>query len=126
MKLEDCVQLAAILFALVLIIGGAIWWIPQKWEACGKLYDNLPAKIICLNSDGIRQGLSPRGRAGSRQAPIHSRSNRKPNALTRNVSPITIQSLPGACCCMLCAYSVHTGLPLESYLYDLRNSLPVR
>lgn len=51
MKLEEGIQFAAVLFVLVFIIGGAIWWIPQKWQACGKLYDNLPAKIICLNSD---------------------------------------------------------------------------
>lgn len=50
MKLEDRVQLAAILFVLILIVGGAIWWLPQKWKACGRLYDNLPAKIICFTS----------------------------------------------------------------------------
>jgi hypothetical protein len=42
--------LATILFVPVLFVALAIWWIPQKWQACGKLYDNLPAKIICLNS----------------------------------------------------------------------------
>ena len=28
----------------------AIWWIPQKWNACQRLYDNLPAQIVCLSS----------------------------------------------------------------------------
>jgi len=32
----------------VLAIFFAIWWIPQEWQACGKLYDNLPARIICF------------------------------------------------------------------------------
>jgi hypothetical protein len=41
---------ALILLVPVLVLAWGIWWIPQKWEACGKLYDNLPAKIICFNS----------------------------------------------------------------------------
>jgi hypothetical protein len=41
---------ALIFLVPVLAIALPIWWIPQKWQACGKLYDNLPAKIICLNS----------------------------------------------------------------------------
>jgi hypothetical protein len=41
---------ALIFLVPVLVIALAIWWIPQKWQACGKLYDNLPAKIICFNS----------------------------------------------------------------------------
>jgi hypothetical protein len=40
---------ALILLVPVLVLALGIWWIPQKWQACGKLYDNLPAKIICLN-----------------------------------------------------------------------------
>jgi hypothetical protein len=51
MNLEERLQLAAILLVIFFAIGGYIWWIPQKWEACGKLYNNLPAKIICLDSN---------------------------------------------------------------------------
>ena len=42
--------LAAIVIALILQISIAIWWIPQKWNACQKLYDNLPARIVCLSA----------------------------------------------------------------------------
>ena len=37
-----------VLFVVLLIVGG-IWWLPQKWEACTRLYDNVPAQIICFN-----------------------------------------------------------------------------
>jgi hypothetical protein len=41
---------ALIFLVPVLVIALGVWWIPQKWQACGKLYDNVPTKIICLNS----------------------------------------------------------------------------
>jgi len=51
MKLEDRIEIAVTLLVVVLLIGGTLfWWLPQKWQACGKIYDNLPAKIICFNS----------------------------------------------------------------------------
>jgi len=50
MKHEDLIQLVAVFLVLAFLVGAVIWWIPQKWTACGKLYDNLPAKLICLNS----------------------------------------------------------------------------
>ena len=34
-------------FALVILIL-TVWWLPQKWRVCTKLYDNLPAQIMCL------------------------------------------------------------------------------
>ena len=36
-----------VLFFVVLI---NVWWLPQKWQACQKLYDNQTAQIICLLS----------------------------------------------------------------------------
>jgi len=24
------------------------WWLPQKWHACQRLYDNKPAQVMCL------------------------------------------------------------------------------
>ena len=32
-------------------VATAIWWLPQKWQACQKLYDNRPAQIICVMSN---------------------------------------------------------------------------
>ncbi len=34
------------LMVATVIIG--VWWIPQKWQACGHLYDNILAQSICL------------------------------------------------------------------------------
>lgn len=37
--------------AVVLImIAATIWWLPQKWQVCQRLYDNRPAQIFCLGS----------------------------------------------------------------------------
>ena len=38
--------------ALILIVQiiALAWWLPQKWQACQRLYDNRPAQIICLSS----------------------------------------------------------------------------
>jgi hypothetical protein len=33
---------------LILAIAGSCWWLPQKWHACQKLYDNKPAQVMCL------------------------------------------------------------------------------
>lgn len=48
----DNEDLVAVAFVLVLSIqiSLAIWWIPQKWAACQRLYDNLPARIVCLSA----------------------------------------------------------------------------
>lgn len=52
MKLEEYTEIIATLLVVALLIGGTFfWWLPQKWTACGKLYDNLPARIICFNSN---------------------------------------------------------------------------
>lgn len=51
MKIKDRIEIIATLLVVAVLISGTLfWWLPQKWTACGKLYDNLPAKIICLNS----------------------------------------------------------------------------
>lgn len=39
------VVIAFIIFGII----GAVIYIPQKWEACGKLYDNAFARIMCFN-----------------------------------------------------------------------------
>ena len=38
--------------ALVLAIQiiALAWWLPQKWQACQRLYDNRPAQLVCLSS----------------------------------------------------------------------------
>jgi hypothetical protein len=51
MKLNERIEIAATLLVVALLIGGTFfWWLPQKWTACGKLYGNLPARIICFSS----------------------------------------------------------------------------
>lgn len=42
------IAITALVLAIQISI--AIWWIPQKWNACQKLYDNLPAQIVYLSS----------------------------------------------------------------------------
>jgi hypothetical protein len=33
---------------LVLItVAFSVWWIPQQWQACGSLHDNILAQVIC-------------------------------------------------------------------------------
>lgn len=42
-----------ILLVLIIVVGNIMfltWWLPQKWQACTKLYDNVPAQIICVNT----------------------------------------------------------------------------
>lgn len=50
MTTEERIYLAAMIAALSLVLAGAIWFIPQKWHACQKLYDNRLAQIICVTS----------------------------------------------------------------------------
>ena len=42
------IPVAALVLAIQISL--AIWWIPQKWAACQRLYDNLPAQIVCLSA----------------------------------------------------------------------------
>jgi len=39
---------AALFFIFVVVAN--CWWLPQKWQACQKLYDNQIAQVICLSS----------------------------------------------------------------------------
>jgi hypothetical protein len=40
----------AVVLFLIFIAVANCWWLPQKWQACQKLYDNQIAQIICLSS----------------------------------------------------------------------------
>ena len=46
----DKTGVAIISFTLIQVVLGA-WWLPQKGQACTKLYDNVPAQIICFAND---------------------------------------------------------------------------
>ena len=38
----------------ILLIAVAVcyaWWLPQKWQACGKLYDNTFAQMMCFTEE---------------------------------------------------------------------------
>ena len=50
MTTDERITVAAAVLVLVLMTASAWWWLPQKWQACQKLYDNRPAQIICLSS----------------------------------------------------------------------------
>ena len=47
-SLDDYIAIGAISLGLLLIVGVNSWWLPQKWQACQKLYDNKPAQVLCL------------------------------------------------------------------------------
>ena len=41
------------LFSGLIILGiHFFWWLPQKWKACGTIYDNVPAQILCFSKGG--------------------------------------------------------------------------
>ena len=50
MDSEDRIIAIAFVLVLAIQISIAIWWIPQKWGACQRLYNNLPAQIVCLSA----------------------------------------------------------------------------
>ena len=52
-KKEDFWLWAAIAAQVAIVLIGlatTVWWIPQKWQACQKLYDSRPARIFCVTS----------------------------------------------------------------------------
>jgi hypothetical protein len=42
-------ELLIALIFLVLMLFVGVWWLPQKWATCKKLYDNTLAQIICFS-----------------------------------------------------------------------------
>ena len=48
--MTDRAVIAIAVIVASILISIAIWWIPQKWNACQKLYDNKPAQVFCLLS----------------------------------------------------------------------------
>jgi hypothetical protein len=50
MTTEDRIFVGLFAVFAVLTLVGTAWFLPQKWQACQKLYDNRPAQIICLGS----------------------------------------------------------------------------
>jgi hypothetical protein len=47
---EDKLYAAFVITTLLITLAVAWWWLPQKWQACQKLYDNRPAQIFCLGA----------------------------------------------------------------------------
>lgn len=47
---HEKLSLIACILVLTLVLLLSLWWLPQKWQGCQKIYDNLPAQIICLRS----------------------------------------------------------------------------
>jgi hypothetical protein len=50
-SIDDYTTLGAIALVLIIFTVFSIWWLPQKWQGCKKLYDNPPAQIVCLLSE---------------------------------------------------------------------------
>jgi len=48
--MTDKYELVAIIIVLFSVVLLNAWWLPQKWQACQKLYDNQIAQVICLLS----------------------------------------------------------------------------
>jgi hypothetical protein len=48
--LDDTLTAIAAVATLLIMFAVAWWWLPQKWQACQKLYDNRPAQIFCLGA----------------------------------------------------------------------------
>ena len=48
--LDDMLTAIAAVAILLIMFVGAWWWLPQKWQACQKLYDNRPAQVFCLGA----------------------------------------------------------------------------
>lgn len=48
MDLNQRIYQVFVLLVLAVMIAVAWWWMPQKWSACQKLYDNKPAQVFCM------------------------------------------------------------------------------
>jgi uncharacterized membrane protein YcaP (DUF421 family) len=40
----------SVVMTILFMFAVAWWWLPQKWQACQKLYDNRPAQILCFGT----------------------------------------------------------------------------
>jgi hypothetical protein len=49
-SLDDYTTLGAIVLVLIVFVAFNIWWLPQKWQGCQKLYDKAPAQVVCFLS----------------------------------------------------------------------------
>jgi hypothetical protein len=47
---DDTLTAIAAVAILLIMFAFACWWLPQKWQACQRLYDNRPAQIFCLGA----------------------------------------------------------------------------
>lgn len=48
--MSDKTIVTMILVWSAIIVLTIVWWVPQKWAACGKLYDNRVAQVICVGN----------------------------------------------------------------------------
>jgi hypothetical protein len=45
---EPALPIWVLVLVLIISLLLAQWWLPQKWEACKKLYDNQSARVYCM------------------------------------------------------------------------------
>jgi len=38
-----------LLIPVLIMVAISVWWIPQQWQACGRLHDNILAQVICTS-----------------------------------------------------------------------------
>jgi hypothetical protein len=48
--MTDKTTALAVVLVLIFIVAVNFWWLPQKWQACQKLYNSSLAQAICLSS----------------------------------------------------------------------------
>ena len=48
---DDNLELIAAILVIAIIAAVNLWWLPQKWQGCQKIYNGRPAQIICLLSE---------------------------------------------------------------------------
>jgi len=47
MDKQSVLIISVSVIVLMSVVAQFAWWLPQKWEASTKLYDNIPAQVIC-------------------------------------------------------------------------------
>jgi succinate dehydrogenase hydrophobic anchor subunit len=48
--MTDKTTALVVVLVLIFIVALSFWWLPQKWQACQKLYSNSFAQAICFSS----------------------------------------------------------------------------
>jgi hypothetical protein len=47
---DDRLKFIAALMVIAIVIAVNIWWLPQKWQMCQRLFDDRFAQVTCFMS----------------------------------------------------------------------------